>query len=59
MAKKGNSDIDFNQFVQRYFENDKSLNSMSALERNVLYEKVSSNIANMEGNVVYFPEEIN
>lgn len=58
MAKKGNSDIDFNQFIQRYFESDKSLDSMSVLERKVLYEKVSSNIADMEGNGVYFPEQI-
>ena len=58
MAKKGNADINFNQFVQKYFANEKPLDHMDPIERKALYEKVSSNIADMEGNGVYFPIEI-
>lgn len=58
LAKKGNADINFNQFVQKYFSDKKSLDKMDPIERKALYEKVSSNIADMEGNGVYFPDEI-
>lgn len=58
IAKKGNPDINFNQFVQRYFANEKSLDKMDHRDRKALYEKVSSNIADMEGSGVYFPDEI-
>ena len=58
IAKKGNPDINFNQFVQKYFANEKPLDKMDPLDRKALYEKVSSNIADMEGSGVYFPDEI-
>ena len=58
IAKKGNPDINFNQFVQKYFANEKPLDHMDAPDRKALYEKVSSNIADMEGSGVYFPDEI-
>jgi len=58
IAKKGNPDINFNQFIQKYFANEKSLDKMNSQDRKALYEKVSSNIADMEGSGVYFPDEI-
>ncbi len=58
IAKKGNANINFNQFIQRYFANEKSLDNMDSSKRKALYEKVSSNIADMEVDGVYFPDEI-
>ena len=58
IAKKGNPDINFNEFVQKYFANEKSLNKMDLPDRKALYEKVSSNIADMEASGVYFPDQI-
>lgn len=58
LARKTNPDINFNQFVQKYFANEKSLDKMDSKDRKTLYEKVSSNIADMEGSGVYFPDHI-
>jgi len=58
IAKKGNPDINFNEFVQKYFANEKSLTKMDLADRKALYEKVSSNIAEMEASGVYFPDQI-
>ncbi len=57
VAKKGNTDIDFNQFVQKYFSNDKPLKNMNPEDRKAFYEKVSSNISDMESNGVHFPDD--
>ena len=33
VAKKGNPDINFTQFIQKYFANEKSLDKMDPLDR--------------------------
>jgi hypothetical protein len=58
IAKRKTPDINFNQFIKKYFLEGKDLSKMEKKDVKVLYQKISSTIADMESNGVYFPDEV-
>jgi hypothetical protein len=58
VAKKKSPEINFNQFMKKYFLEVKDVSKMEAKDAKVLYQKISSTIADMESNGVYFPDEV-
>ncbi len=58
VAKKKSPEINFNQFMKKYFLEGKDVSKMEAKDAKVLYQKISSTIADMESNGVYFPDEV-
>ncbi len=58
IAKRKTPDINFNQFIKKYFLEGKDVSKMETKDVKVLYQKISSTIADMESNGVYFPDEV-
>ncbi|GDX50271.1 hypothetical protein LBMAG26_11300 [Bacteroidota bacterium] len=58
IAKRKTPDINVNQFIKKYFLEGKDLSKMEKKDVKVLYQKISSTIADMESNGVYFPDEV-
>ncbi len=58
IAKRESPEINFNQFIKKYFLEGKDVSKMEPKEVKNLYQKISSTIADMESNGVYFPEEV-
>ena len=58
IAKRKTPDINVNQFIKKYFLGGKDLSKMEKKDVKVLYQKISSTIADMESNGVYFPDEV-
>ena len=58
IAKRKTPDINFNQFIKKYFLEGKDLSKMETKDVKVLYQKISSTIADMESDGMYFSEEV-
>jgi hypothetical protein len=58
IAKKESPEINFNQFMKKFFLEGKDVSKMDKTEVKVLYQKISSTIADMESDGVYFPVEV-
>jgi len=58
VAKRKSPEINFNQFMKKFFFEGKDLSKMETKDVKVLYQKISSTIADMESNGVYFPDEV-
>jgi len=58
IAKRASPEINFNQFMKKYFLEGKDVSKMEKKDVKVLYQKISATIADMESNGVYFPDEV-